>query len=197
MADEFDSDPDRGPYLPNHRIRGPYGWWCGRRGVVRPLPIPCWRFIVQLRLYVGSVLALAILLVPWLWAQGIETDSVLRACEAALAAGDLNAILSLFAEDAVVATSSGRLLIGKQQIRGWVEDQVGRHQREEAGFRHVQGNKLSWAGKVYRDDWHKLEVSPLNVTHDALIEGARSSSLIPLSPQNQRHGCRRPARRTK
>jgi hypothetical protein len=37
----------------------------------------------------------------------------------------------------------------------------------------VQGNKLSWAGKVYRDDWHKLEVSPLDVTQDAIIEGGK------------------------
>jgi Domain of unknown function (DUF4440) len=128
---------------------------------------------MKLRLYVSSVLALMILLVPRLWAQGIEADSVLRARQAALVAGDLHAILSLFADDAVVVTSSGRLLIGKEQIQGWVEDQVGRHQREEVGSRHVQGNKLSWAGKVYRDDWHKLEVSPLDVTQDAIIEGGK------------------------
>ena len=37
----------------------------------------------------------------------------------------------------------------------------------------MQGNKLSWAGKVYRDDWHKLDVSPLDVTQDAIIEGGK------------------------
>jgi hypothetical protein len=37
----------------------------------------------------------------------------------------------------------------------------------------VQGNKRSWAGNVYRDDWHKLEVSPLDVTQDAIIEGGK------------------------
>jgi hypothetical protein len=26
---------------------------------------------------------------------------------------------------------------------------------------------------VYRDDWHKLEVSPLDVTKDAIIEGGK------------------------
>ena len=57
--------------------------------------------------------------------------------------------------------------------RGWVEDQVGRHQREEAGSRYGQGNKLSWAGKVYRDDWHTLEVSPLDMTQDAIIEAGK------------------------
>jgi len=125
---------------------------------------------MKFRLFVSSVLILTVLLVPGLWAQDIEADAVLRAREAALAAGDLEAILSVFADDAVVVTSSGRFLIGKEQIRVWVQDQVDRHQREEVGSRQVQGNKRSWGGKVYRDDWHKLGVSPLDVMQDAIIE---------------------------
>jgi hypothetical protein len=69
---------------------------------------------MKLRLYVSSVLALAILLVPRLWAQDIEADAVLRAREAGLAAGDLHAGLSLFADEAAVVTASGRLVIGKR-----------------------------------------------------------------------------------
>jgi hypothetical protein len=126
---------------------------------------------MKLRLYVISILVLALLCVPRLWAQDTQADSVLKAREAALAAGDLDAILRLFADDAVVVTSSGRFLIGKEQIQGWVQDQVDRRQREEAGARYIQGNKLSWAGKVYREDWHKLGVSPLDVTQDAIIQG--------------------------
>ena len=128
---------------------------------------------MKLRLSVMSVLALALLLVPRLWAQGTQADSVLKAREAALAAGDLDAILNLFADEAVVVTSSGRFLIGKEQIRGWVQDQVDRHQREEAGSRYIQGNKLSWTGKVYREDWHKLGVSPLDVTQAAIIQDGK------------------------
>ena len=126
------------------------------------------------RLFVSTVLTLTVLLVPRLWVQGTGAEEVLRAREAALAAGDLDAILSVFADDAVVVTSSGRLLIGKEQIGVWVHEQVDRHQLEEAGSRQVQGNKHSWAGKVYRDDWHKLGVSPLDVTQDAIIEGGKS-----------------------
>ncbi len=126
---------------------------------------------MKLRLYVVSVLVLALLFVPRLWAQDIQADAVLKAREAALAAGNLDAILNLFADDAVVVTSSGRFFIGKEQVRGWVQDQVDRRQREEAGSRYISGNKLSWAGKVYREDWHKLGVSPLDVTQDAIIQG--------------------------
>ena len=126
---------------------------------------------MKLRFSVIPVLALALLCVPGLWAQETQADAVLKAREAALAAGDVDAILRLFADDAVVVTSSGRFLIGPEQIREWVQDQVDRRQREAAGARYIQGNKLSWAGKVYREDWAKLGVSPLEVTQDAIIQG--------------------------
>jgi hypothetical protein len=126
---------------------------------------------MKLRLSVISVLALALLFVPRLWAQDTQADAVLQAREAALAAGDLDAILLSFADDAVGVTSSGRFLIGKEQVWGWIQDQVDRRQREEAGSRYIQGNKLSWTGKVYREDWHKLGVSPLDVRQDAIIQG--------------------------
>lgn len=125
------------------------------------------------RPYGISVLVLAMALAPRLWAQGTDAESVLRARETALATRDFDAILSLFADDAVVVTSSGRLLIGKEQVRVWVQDQVDRRQREEVGPRQVQGNKLSWAGKVYRDDWQKLGISPLDVTQDAIVQGGK------------------------
>ena len=111
-------------------------------------------------LYGIVVLLLVLAVAPGLRAQGADADSVLKAREAALAARDFDAILGLFADDAVVVTSSGRLLIGKEQVRTWVQDQVDRRQREEAGPRQAQGSKLSWAGKVHRDDWQKLGVSP-------------------------------------
>jgi hypothetical protein len=64
--------------------------------------------------------------------EGIDAESVLKARGAALVGRDLEAIATLFTEDAIVVTSSGRLLIGKEQIRVWVQDQVDRQQREEA-----------------------------------------------------------------
>ena len=124
-------------------------------------------------LYGIVVLLLVLAVAPGLRAQGADADSVLKAREAALAARDFEAILGLFADDAVVVTSSGRLLIGKEQVRTWVQDQVDRRQREEAGPRQAQGSKLSWAGKVHRDDWQKLGVSPLDVTQDAIVQGGK------------------------
>ena len=102
-----------------------------------------------------------------------DFESVLRAREHALVERDIDKIMAMFSDDAVVTTSSGRHLLGKSQIRVWVKDQVDRSQREEAGPRQREGNKLSWAGKVYRDDWQKLGVSPLNVTQDAVIEDGK------------------------
>jgi hypothetical protein len=129
---------------------------------------------IDMRFRADRYLALALLLlIPRLWAQTPPGDDVLQAREAALSSGDADAVLRLFADDAVVVTSSGRLLSGKEQIAGWVKDQVNRQQREEAGARQVQGSKLTWAGKVHRDDWKKLGVSPLDVRQDAIVDGGR------------------------
>ena len=121
----------------------------------------------------GFMLIILLLFPMSAHAQGTDAESVLKTREAALLRSDLDAIVALFADDAIIVTSSGRLLIGKEQIRVWVQDQVDRQQREEAGSRQMQGNKLSWPGKVYRDDWQKLGVSPLNVTQDAIIESGK------------------------
>jgi hypothetical protein len=106
-------------------------------------------------------------------AQSAEGEAVLKAREAALLARDVEAVLQLFADDALVVTSSGRFLMGRDQIRNWVQDQVERGQREEAGPRYLQGAKLSWPGKVYRDDWQKMGISPLDVTQDALLRDGK------------------------
>ena len=113
------------------------------------------------------------LLAPLVWAQVAEPETVLKAREAALTARKLGALLGLFADDAVIVTSSGRLLTGKAQIHIWVQDQIDRSQREEAGLRQQQGSKLSWAGRVYRDDWQTLGISPLEVRQDAIVRDGK------------------------
>ena len=55
----------------------------------------------------------------------------------------------------------------------WVQDQVDRQQREEAGPRQIQGNKLSWPGKVYREIGKNWVSHPLDVTQDAIIESGK------------------------
>jgi hypothetical protein len=102
-------------------------------------------------------------------AQRAEDEAVLTARETALLQRNVDAVLQQFADDALVVSSSGRLLGGRDQLRSWVQDQVERSQREEAGPRYQQGTKLSWPGKVYRDDWQQMGISPLEVTQDAII----------------------------
>ncbi len=102
-------------------------------------------------------------------AQRAEEEAVLKAWETARLERNVDAVLQQFADDALVVSSSGRLLRGHDQIRSWVQDQVERSQREEAGPHYQQGTKLSWPGKLYRDDWQQMGISPLEVTQDAII----------------------------
>ena len=129
--------------------------------------------MVRRRHTLWACLAVTVGLVSLAQAQGGVGESILKAREAALAARDAAAVMALFADDAVVGTSSGRVLVGKEQIRVWVADQVDRQQREEAATRQAQGNKLAWSGKVYRDDWQKLGVSPLEVRQDAVVQDGK------------------------
>jgi hypothetical protein len=48
-------------------------------------------------------------------------------------ARNMETVLQQFADDALVVSSSGRLMRGCDQIRSWVQDQVERSPREEAG----------------------------------------------------------------
>ncbi len=59
------------------------------------------------------------------WAQSAEGESVLKAREAALLARDLEATVNLFADDALVVSSSGRIFMGREQIRNWVRRKLG------------------------------------------------------------------------
>jgi hypothetical protein len=118
-------------------------------------------------------------------AQSAADEAVLNARETALLARDVEAVLQRFADDALVVTSSGRLLRRRAQIRSWVQDQVERSQRDEAGRRYQRGTKLSWPGKVYRDDWQQMGISPLEVTQDAIIrEGKIHSFNTSFTPES-------------
>jgi Domain of unknown function (DUF4440) len=128
---------------------------------------------VQWLLMVLLMLLTLVATPPHTTAQHVEDEDVLKARETALLARDVDAVLQLFADDALVVTSSGRFLMGRDQIKSWVQDQVERGQREEAGPRYQQGAKLSWPGKVYRDDWQKMGISPLDVTQDALLRDGK------------------------
>jgi hypothetical protein len=137
------------------------------------------------------VLLTCVATIPRVDAQGAEGEAVLKAWETALLARDVEAVLQLFADDALVVTSSGRFMIGRDQIRSWVQDQLERGQREEAGPRYLQGAKLSWPGKVYRDDWQQQGISPLDVTQDAPLRDGKirffNMTLTPKSVARKKH----------
>jgi ketosteroid isomerase-like protein len=89
-------------------------------------------------LHVGLLVMLTCLApIPRVDAQPAEREAVLKARETALLARDVGAVLPLFADDALVVTSSGRFLTGRDQIKTGVQDRGERGQREEAGPRYL------------------------------------------------------------
>lgn len=71
------------------------------------------RVLLATLVFAASLLAACAGVAPY----DSEDESVLKSRERALIERDLDKILALFADDAVVTTSSGRKLVGKQQIR--------------------------------------------------------------------------------
>jgi hypothetical protein len=129
------------------------------------------------RILLAPTIVLTLLLGPvsGIFAQeAADAEAVLRAREAALLDRNIEGVLELFADDADVTTSSGRRFTDKPGIRGWIQEQVDRNQREEVvGNRRTQGDRLVWSGRVYRTDWQNLGVSPLEVTQEAVVKDGR------------------------
>jgi hypothetical protein len=128
---------------------------------------------VQWLLMVSLMLLPLMATTPQPAAQRLEGEAVLNARETALLARDVDVVPQGFADNALVVTSSRGFLRGHDQIKSWVQDQVELGQRDEAGPQYQQGAKLSWRGKVSRDDWQKMGISPLDVTQDTLLRDGK------------------------
>jgi hypothetical protein len=109
-------------------------------------------------------------------AQVVPTslEAPLEARAQALRDRDVEAIVALFAGDATVRSSGGRISAGTDEIRAFTQDQVDRNQVEElVRPRAVEGDTVRWTVRVSRDDWRALGVDDLEVVQEAVVRGGR------------------------
>jgi len=123
------------------------------------------------------VMALAMLLVPTRAAMAQEPDPlvVLEAYDLALNAGDVAGALALFADDAVLTTQQGQL-VGKEQIRTWLERVVAQNSRVEPVNRQVDGDKVTWQSNFFRKDIASLSNEPLEANAEAIVQEGKIKS---------------------
>ncbi|MEK9149939.1 MAG: nuclear transport factor 2 family protein, partial [Candidatus Desantisbacteria bacterium] len=110
--------------------------------------------------------------------------------EGANAHKDIDAMVNLFTDDAVV-TFAGlpppNVFIGKEQIRTWQEMEFADNSHIECGNLKVSGNKVTFTLKVSSDSLVKLGVTPpaLESTIEAVIqEGKFKSFTLTFDPES-------------
>jgi uncharacterized protein (TIGR02246 family) len=128
-------------------------------------------------LIIMAVMALAMLLTPAeaVLAQEVDPLTVMESYDLALNAGDVEGALALFADDAVL-TIRGDQLVGKDEIRTWLERIVAQNSRIEPVNRQVAGDTVTWQTNFFRKDIASLSDEPLAANAEAVVQEGKIKS---------------------
>jgi len=99
-----------------------------------------------------------------LYAQETDPASVVTALYEAFNAGDVDAVLALLADDAVVnleVPGAPETYTGLEEIRAWVEDLVAQHWEGEFEILQVEGDTVTSRLTSYADFSRALGIAPL------------------------------------
>jgi hypothetical protein len=108
-------------------------------------------------------------------AEGTDPASVVAAFDAALNAGDVEATLALFSDDAVVRTQTATHT-GKEQVRRLFQELVADRFQFESSNRRVLGDTETHAAKVSRDEWRRLGIVPLDASAEVVVQEGKIRS---------------------
>jgi ketosteroid isomerase-like protein len=118
----------------------------------------------------------------------VATDplAVVEALDAACNARDLEAVMGLFADDAVVRQLppplDGGVYRGKEQVRAWFAPQL-------AGFhidsrdREAHGQRVTWSAKMIADVLRQMGISePVDASAEAVVRDGKLVSFTVTNP---------------
>jgi ketosteroid isomerase-like protein len=109
---------------------------------------------------------------------------VVTAFDAVLNAGDIEGMLALFADDAVVKTQTATFT-GKQQLRTLFQQLLAEHFQFQSGNRQVTGDTETHTAQVSTDDWRGLGVAPLEARAEVVVRGGRITSFtVAYTPES-------------
>jgi uncharacterized protein (TIGR02246 family) len=119
--------------------------------------------------------------------------AVVAAYAAAVNAGDLGAILALYADDAVhvalpAAEGSG-VRVGKEQFRLFYEQGIANGDRVEvvAGTLAVAGDRVAFVARLASEPWRALGIEQLEANAEAVVQGGRiTTHVVMLTPGSAR-----------
>lgn len=104
---------------------------------------------------------------------------------AATNSGDFDKALTFYADGAVVKNPLG-LFVGKDQIAGWLRQDVQTTRVSPEDFQVVNGNTVITTGKVSLERFQKIGIDQVQYRAEYLIEGDRIkyfSPMVMLTPE--------------
>ena len=120
--------------------------------------------------------------------------AVIAAYVTAVNAGDLEAILALYADKAVhiflpTPDGSAGVCLGKAQFTMWYEQSLANRDRVEVedGTLAVDGNQATFLTSISSEPWRKLGLEALQAKADlVVIDGRIMTHLVTLTPESVR-----------
>ncbi len=127
-------------------------------------------------------------------ASSDDPAAVIEAYIAAANAGDLEAILDLYADDAFhihlpSADGSPGVCVGKDQFRMWYEQSLAHGERValEEGSVAVDGNQASFRVSISSEPWSKLGLEALEAQSEVVVvDGRIATHVVLLTPDSVR-----------
>ena len=126
--------------------------------------------------------------------SGDDPASVIEAYIAAANAGDLEAILDLYDDDAFHIAlpspdGSAGVCVGKEQFTMWYEQSLANGERVELedGSLAVDGNQASFVTRITSEPWRKLGLEALAAHSEVVvIDGRIMTHVVLLTPESVR-----------
>ena len=127
-----------------------------------------------------------------------EPEEIVADMKEAVNAGDVDATMAFFADDAVVKLvpalppGSPGTYTGAEEIRSWFEELVAGNFEIEIDVVDVDGDTVTTRTSTWMDETRELGIAPLVATETYTVrEGARSGGSPGPSPRSPWPRCRR------
>jgi hypothetical protein len=99
--------------------------------------------------------------------------------------GELEVALELWADDGMIINTRGRSVIGKENLRRFIEGNIRRKIHQKPESIQVVGNKVMWINQESNNSYIRLGVAPVQQNSEMLIEGGKIRSLINYFPAKE------------
>jgi hypothetical protein len=134
---------------------------------------------MKIRIMILIMLVLTLILPATLQAQETDSVAVLSALEGALNAGDVEAAMALFTDDAVVSLALfDETYAGTQEIRAWFEELVAGNFELHLEVLEVDGYTVTTKTTTWIDFTREMGIAPLVATEIYTFQDGKITGFI-------------------